>query len=134
MNGLVQAPFGDGIQRFRLTIGGAEELEQRCNAGVAVIAQRLTAGTFFVRDVRELLRLGLVGGGKSDTEALVMVERYASVGLEHHRNLALAVLMPLLFGEPDDPPKKSPAGRKNRRAAPAPTAAPLSEPTTAPGP
>lgn len=130
MNGLITAPFGDGPQRFRLTIGGAEELEEKCDAGVSVIASRLATGAWRLRDVRETIRLGLIGGGMEPTRALIMLDRYCSAGLDQHRRLALAILSPLLFGVPDDPPGKSGAGRRKRRAAPAETAEPASEPST----
>lgn len=134
MNGVVDAPFGDGIQRFRLTIGGAEELEEKCDSGLAEIAQRLAQQRWKTRDVRETIRLGLVGGGLPPTRALVLVDRYATQGLDALRVLALAILSPMIFGVPDDPPGKSGAGRKKRRAAPAATAAPASAPSTAPAP
>ncbi len=134
MNGLVTAPFGGEVRSFRLTIGGAEELEERCDAGLPMIARRLIGGEWRLRDVRETIRLGLVGAGMEDTAAMVLIERYASQGLESLRILAVTILGPMLTGVPDDPPGKSRRTRGKRRAASAATAEPASVPITDAGP
>ena len=130
MNSLVEAPFGDGVHRFRLTIGGAEELEEKCDAGLPVIARRFTSGEWRVRDVRETIRIGLVGGGMDATKALMLIERYASSGLDTLRPLALTILAPMIIGVPDDPPGKSKRTRGKRRAASATACAPASDSIT----
>lgn len=132
MNGLVEAPFGDGIHRFRLTIGGAEELEEKCGAGLGAIARRLATGDWRVRDVRETLRIGLVGGGLGPTAALVLLDRYASFGLEAHRATAVIIISKVLFGEEDDPPGKSEPGQDQSQASPGETNEQVLVPTTAP--
>ncbi len=134
MNGLVEAPFGDGVQRFRLTIGGAEELEEKCDAGLVVIARRLASGEWKVRDVRETIRIGLVGGGMDATRALVLIERYASDNLDRLRMLALSILSPVLFGVPDDPPGKSDPVTGESPAVSGETGEQPSEATTGQGP
>ena len=134
MNGLVEAPFGGEVRRFRLTIGGAEELEQKCDAGLPVIARRLISGEWRIADVRQTIRLGLVGAGMDDMAAQVLIQRYAEQGLDTLRILAVAILSPILTGEPDDAPGKSRRTRSKRRAASAATAAPASAPITAPAP
>lgn len=130
MNGLIEAPFGGAIRRFRLTIGGAEELEEKCDAGLSLIARRLISGEWRIRDVRETIRLGLVGAGESDQAAMILIQRYAEHGLEALRILAVNILAPVLQGVPDDPPGKSRRTRSKRRPASAATAEPPLEPTT----
>lgn len=134
MNGLVSAPFGGAVRRFRLTIGGAEELEEKCDAGLPMIARRLTTGEWRLRDVRETLRLGLVGAGMEDTAAMVLIERYASQALDPLRILAMTILAPILFGDQEDVPGKSRRTRGKRRAASAATAEASSANSTAPAP
>jgi len=133
MNGLVEAPFGDGVQRFRLTIGGAEELEEKCDAGLVVIARRLASGDWKLRDVRETIRIGLIGGGMDATRALVLIDRYASDNLDRLRILALSILSPVLFGVPDDPPGKSNPATEASPAVPGEMDGRPSEATTEPG-
>ncbi len=134
MNGLVRAPFGGDIRAFRLTIGGAEELEEKCDAGLPVIAQRLIKGEWRLKDVRETIRLGLVGAGMEDAKAMILIESYASQGLESLRILAVTILGPMLTGVPDDPPGKSGRTRGKRRAASVATGEPPSAPITGAAP
>lgn len=68
--------WGDGEHRFRLAIGQLRELQDKCGAGPAEILRRVADGTWRVDDLREVLRLGLIGGGKAPLEALALVQRY----------------------------------------------------------
>lgn len=68
--------WGDGIYSFRLTMNGIVELEQICNEGIGTIVARVSSGGIWVRDVRETIRLGLVGGGMEPAKAVKLVSRY----------------------------------------------------------
>lgn len=72
----VSIDWADGTYTFRLTVLGTIELEQKCDAAFTVINQRLTSGTYKVADVRETIRLGLIGGGLKPEAALKLVRRY----------------------------------------------------------
>ena len=48
---------------FRLRIGELRELEDKRNAGSFELYRRLGDGTCRFDDIRETLRLGLIGGG-----------------------------------------------------------------------
>lgn len=74
--GEVTLDWADGKYTFRLTVKGAIELEDKCNAPIAVIAQRIQTGGYRVEDVRQTIRLGLIGGGTSPIDAAKLVERY----------------------------------------------------------
>lgn len=65
---------------------------------------RNVGGDWRTDDVRETLRLGLIGGGETPTNASVMVARYVDNADEWVLNVALAsqVLIHALVGEQDD--------------------------------
>jgi len=86
------AVFAGKRRRFCLRLGEIAELEQLCGAGVGLITKRLARGEFKNADVRESIRLGLVGGENDDlSPGLVdaMVERYVD-GRPVLENLHLA--------------------------------------------
>lgn len=98
--------WGDGDRTFRLAIGQLRELQDKCDAGPAEILGRLSNGTWRVDDIRETLRLGLIGGGATPTDALVLVARYVdSRPLMENVMPAQAVLLAAIVGE-EDPPGK----------------------------
>lgn len=96
----IKLPWADGEREFRLAIGLLRELQDKCNAGPAEILARLSNGTWRVDDIRETLRLGLIGGGASPTDALVLVARYVDVRpLMENVMPAQAVLLAAVVGE-----------------------------------
>lgn len=60
------ATFGGRRRRFCLRLGEMAELEQLCDAGIGEITKRLALCTFKFADVRETVRLGLIGGENPD--------------------------------------------------------------------
>ena len=79
---------------------------------MAAIYDRLTAGRWYLNDVREPIRLGLIGGGMKAEDAARLVK----VNVEQHPHgllpsvvLARAVIEAVLEGVPDDPVGKKPA-------------------------
>ncbi len=62
-------------RRSGLGLGELLELQEKCDAGPAQIVARLEGGTWRVQDLRETLRLGLIGGGMTPTDAMVKVRR-----------------------------------------------------------
>jgi len=70
--------FGDGEHKLSLTIPLLEELQENLDLGPLQLLRRTLDGTWRVQDVREVIRLGLIGGGMKPLEALKLVERYAS--------------------------------------------------------
>lgn len=132
--------WGDGEHKFRLPLGQIRELQEKCGAGPATILTRLIApqadllkfpkpdkddfegmalqsvirtlrGDWRIDDVRETIRLGLIGGGATPSEAHKLVVRYVderppleSIGV------AAEILMRALMGNTDDPVGKQEAG------------------------
>lgn len=102
----IDAPFGDGQHRFRLGIGELEELQEKTDAG-PVFLQRRIVSDGRVADVRETIRLGLIGGGMAADAALKLVERYAVPGAWRECVLlAAGIVTAALDGVEDEPPGK----------------------------
>jgi hypothetical protein len=108
----VDLDFGDNTYTFRVTVTGAIELESKCDAPFATVYKRLMSGDWKITDIRETIRLGLIGGGMKPAEALVLVRRYVDERpLAENILTAQAVLGGLMFGfaeeakeQEDDPP------------------------------
>jgi len=109
----VTMDWGDGTYTFRLTVTGAIELEEKCDAPFMVVHQRLAANAYKVSDVRETVRLGLIGGGMEPAKALGLVRKYVDDRpITENWLVARAVLGGLLFGFEAEP-------LGNQEAAPA---------------
>lgn len=109
-DGSVTLAWGDGEHKFRLPIGGLRELQQKCDAGAIEVMDRLRDRRWRVDDVRETLRLGLIGGGMTPVDALILVKRYVDDRpIMESVPTAFAVLMAALIGVPDDPVGKAEA-------------------------
>lgn len=115
-NGVVETDFGDGPHRFRLAMGQLEELQEKTGVGPFSLLQRFIAGDWSVVDVRETVRLGLVGGGMEPLAALNLVRRYVDEGnwWISHAALAKVIMLAALAGAPEELPGKDGApGEKN---------------------
>lgn len=96
--------FGDAEHRFRLALGELRELQEKTKAGPMALLRRLQSGDWRVDDAREILRIGLVGGGLKPVEALALVTRYVDgFPLLDAVPPAIAVLGAALFGAEDEP-------------------------------
>lgn len=112
-NALVRAPFADGVHSFRLGMGQLEELQEACDAGPEELFYRILGGTWRVKDIRETLRIALLGGGLEPMKALSLVERYAGEGqLGGLKELVTVILGAAINGAPDEdkPPSGEPTG------------------------
>jgi hypothetical protein len=72
----VTLEFGDGEHAFRLALGELRELQEKTGCGPAVLFRQLLLGEWKVDDAREIIRLGMIGGGASPSAALTFVRRY----------------------------------------------------------
>ena len=69
--------FGDGEKTFALTMPMIAELERKSGVGIGALYQRVALTLqFHVGDVVEIIRLGLIGGGTSPTEAQSLIDAY----------------------------------------------------------
>jgi hypothetical protein len=101
--------FGDGEHDFQLNIGELVELEEDLNAGAGLVRARLAPGLQLpfgearVKDIRTVLRLGLVGGGMPKERAWLMIERHVRAGdLGECALLAYVVVSAALAGAPEE--------------------------------
>ena len=102
-NASITLTWADGEYQFRLPIGQLRELQDKCNAGPLVVYHRLQSGEWRVDDIRETLRLGLIGGGMRPVEALILVKRYVDDRpLAENVLPATAVILAAVMGVPDD--------------------------------
>lgn len=111
-NGKVVLVWIPGEHEFNIApIKCVLELEQLCNAGVSEIYNRLLAGTWHYNDVRETIRLGLIGAGMKPDKALDMVKRQVDAPPDDGGWFALAllatrILEASIIGVPGDNPFK----------------------------
>jgi tail tube GTA-gp10-like protein len=86
--------WAGGEHDFCLDIGSLRALEQRAEAGVAVIMVRLMRGEFKIDDVIDTIRLALQCGSKlTDREAMQVIEKaFPSANLFDLSALAARVL------------------------------------------
>ena len=100
----------DGEDDFRLGIGEIRALQEKTGAGPSTLRRRLISGDWFIDDVRETIRLGLIGAGLSPGEALAKVRR----GVDNRPFgeavvLAATIIAAAVVGVPNDPVGKAPA-------------------------
>lgn len=111
-HGEVALPWGDGEYKFRLGYGELRDLQETCDAGPKRIADRLLpydparnphGDNFRVEDVRETIRLGLMGAGKTQAEALALITKFVDRRpLNENRYIAWAILAAVLVGATDE--------------------------------
>ncbi len=83
--------------------GQLRELQELCDAGPQFIAMRLQTGSYREEDVRETLRLGLIGAGMAPSKALALVKRYVDPRpLQENLGVAQAILLAAIVGVADD--------------------------------
>lgn len=109
-NGSVSFVWGDDEHEFRLGLGELRELQEKTGVSPFALCERLREGRPLVDDMREVLRLGLIGGGLKPPEALALVRFYADERpLVGAVGPALVVLCAALYGVADEAPGKSTA-------------------------
>lgn len=103
--------WADAEYVFRLPIKQLIELQEKCDAGPAHILSRLQQGAWRVEDVRETIRLGLIGGGLDAPKALKLTTRYVDdTPLFGNVLYAEAILSAAVLGVEDEPLEKKPLG------------------------
>lgn len=118
-DGSVTLQFGDGDYPFRIAFGQWRELQESVNKprieigeaplGPMALLRALLEGNAWPHDVREVIRLGLIGAGMKADRALVLVKRHVE-GRPYFQSMAEArtVLQYAMFGPPHDPVGKEP--------------------------
>lgn len=119
--------WADGDHAFRLGLAQLLELQEKTDAGPMELYARLTGLRWRVQDLRETIRLGLIGAGATPHAALALVARYVDARpLLESAPLALDIITAAL-ALPED------AGRGKAPAEGGTGASPL-PPSSAPAP
>jgi hypothetical protein len=109
----IEFEWGDGQHKFKLALGQLRELQEKINQPRIMIGAE-PVGPYSLLDlarrkdlwpheVREVIRLGLIGGGAKPLDALTLVARYVDNRplLENMQPVVL-ILTAALVGVPDD--------------------------------
>jgi len=108
-NGSITLAFAGEERFFRLGWRELIELQEARDAGPAYVLGRLAVGAWHVQDVREVIRLGLQGGGVSQADAIKLVRTHVEQCPENFGGsngllvLATRILSAAIDGAPDEP-------------------------------
>jgi len=72
----VSIDWADGTHNFKLGMDQLRELEEKTDSGPLALFNRIANGAWRIVDLRETLRLGLIGAGLEPTKALALVRSY----------------------------------------------------------
>ena len=119
----VRRSFAGQPRKFELRIDEIGELETLRSAGIAAIFWRLCNAQFYHGDVRETVRLGLIGGGMGDADATALIGAAMDrKPIGEFLQLAADILSALINGcAEDDAPKKAEAERPSDPATSPPS-------------
>lgn len=108
--GSVTLIWGDEEHTFDLQPNRwMRELQTKTNMGPFELLKRLRAGTWLIDDVRHVIRIGLLGGGKTDIEAnKLMAVQFDNRPIMDNLPVAITILAAGLFGGAE-PTKKAEA-------------------------
>lgn len=125
-HGEITLIWADGTYTFRLALGQWRELQEKTNCGPLELFERLLTKRWRLDDLREIVRLGLLGGSKDvrPEQALNLVQRYVEERpFTESVSLALKILAASVFSpEEDDARPKADA----EKGTPDESASPLS--------
>lgn len=126
----IELVWGSGPQAFKFGLGQFRALQENVNRrrlaigapllGPMDLVEALKARNVWPDDLRDILRLGLIGGGMSTRDAhLEMTQSFDATPPLEHMKPALAVLLAGLVGPPaaaadDEAKKKTKATKPDR--------------------
>lgn len=111
-DGTITLPLGGAEYPFRIAVGQWRELQESINKprveigappiGPMTLIRSLGQLDAWPNDVREIVRLGLIGAGMKSDRALVLIKQYVEPSPLEHSFTAVAILQRAMFGPPDD--------------------------------
>ncbi|WP_184389641.1 gene transfer agent family protein [Rhizobium sp. BK591] len=111
MRGAEEITWPGGEHSFRLGIGELRAIEQKCDAGCAVVMMRLLSSQWKIDDVIGPIRLGLIGGGMEERLAQKAIEAALDVASPYALAVTSAeILRRFIMWETDDQPGEPQAG------------------------
>jgi len=104
VNGEIELAWADGQHKFNIArVGQILELEEKCGSGLSEVFSRLREGKWKLNDIRETIRLGLIGAGEDPLKALALITRYVDQRpLVESVQVAIVIVMAALVGVPGD--------------------------------
>ena len=107
----IETPFADKKYAFEMKWERIVEWEETFNKSMfGTFNEMVERRTGRASEVREIIRLGLIGGGTKPTEALRLVGRYVeNRPLSESVPVALEIVEAALFGAPESEPDESTA-------------------------
>lgn len=76
MNPEIKLDWADGEYNFALRWKDLQRLEDDAGCGAMALLQRLRGGEWTIKDVSDVMRNALIGGGLEDGKALKLVRNY----------------------------------------------------------
>jgi hypothetical protein len=115
MRGAEEIVWPGGEHAFRLGIGELRAIEQKSEAGCAVIMMRLLTTAWKIDDVIQPIRLGLIGGGMAERDAQRVLENAMDTASPYSLAVTAAdVLRRFIMWETADQPGEPQAGEANQ--------------------
>lgn len=116
---LLTTTWGDDEHVFRLGLREIRQLQAKVDCGPEMLYSRIRAGNWYIDDLKETIRLGLIGGGMDEVKAANMMRDHFLAPYLQHKPIAQAILLAALVGPPDDQLGKAGRGgetKKTRKA------------------
>lgn len=113
----VTIDWAEGEHLFRLRLSQIRELQEKCDKGPMRILRDLEGDGWRVDDLREVIRLGLIGGGMEPVKALRLVQSYVDDRpFAENIGIARAIVFAAVIGVPnqEETPGKPRAARRKR--------------------
>jgi hypothetical protein len=85
----IELVWDGGEHPFQLNVGELRALQAKCDAGPMYVLTRLLSVQWYVDDVLETIRLGLIGGGMDEALARKLVDAHVPAH-RMHKNVPLA--------------------------------------------
>lgn len=135
MRGSETIVWPGGEHAFRLGIGELRAIEQRSDAGCAIVMMRLLGQQWKIDDVIAPIRIGLIGAGMREQDAQKAVEAALEIASPYALAITSAeVLRRFIMWETDDQPGELKAGAESPNQSRSPMDGPDGPATSAPEP
>ena len=125
MTGRAELSFiwGDGEEyKFRLALRQLKELQEKTGVGPEALFRRVRSGDWFVDDLRQTIRLGLIGGGLAPDRAAKLIADYVDARpLFESKMPAMAILGAALAQDEGESPGKKPEAEGSHQATESPS-------------
>lgn len=103
-SGTVTFPWGDDDHTFRLGLKEIRLLQEKTGLGPLALFRRIERDDWLIDDLRETIRLGLVGAGMKEDDALKKVRRHVDDFAKiDSKEPALKIIYAFLIGDPAEP-------------------------------